>query len=356
MPENLLVTKLYVPAQAASTLPRPQLFSLLDEGPRTGRRLTLISAPAGYGKTTLIAEWIQQRKLPAAWLSLDAGDNDPARFFAYLTAAIQTARPEIEEPRPFLLSAGESLEPALVSLLNTLASRPSELLIVLDDYHMLQTQAIHDALTFFVESLPPNIHLVLATRADPPLPLPRWRARGQLLELRMSDLRFSAEESAAFLRQALDIPLTLEEISALDSRTEGWAVGLQLAALALQAQTRNQAGQEASGFIRHFSGSNRYILDYLVEEVLQRQPEVVQRFLLQTSILERMCRSLAAAVTGLEEVRPDGSQPFAALQPSPSAEQILEHLDRSNLFVIPLDDRREWYRYHRLFADLLSRR
>jgi LuxR family maltose regulon positive regulatory protein len=352
--ENLLVTKLYIPSLVATHVARPRLFQLLDEGLRLGRRLTLISTPAGYGKTTLIAEWIHRQKLPAAWISLDEGDNDPVRFFSYLIAAIRTVKPEVGDLSPIHFPPGESYEGVLVPLVNELAKVKEPLLLVLDDYHTIHAQPIHDALAFLIENLPPNVHIFMASRADPPLPIARLRARGQLLELRLGDLRFTAEETATFINLVMGLSLSPEDITALDSRTEGWAAGLQLAALALQASDPER--QSTSGFVRSFTGSNRYVLDYLVEEVLQRQPETVQTFLLHTSILDRFCGSLCEAVTPVGEWRAERDQLLSTLQSPTSARQILEYLDRSNLFIVPLDDRREWYRYHRLFADLLSQR
>ena len=242
----------------------------------------------------------------------------------------------------------------MVPLVNELAKVLEPFLLVLDDYHTIHAQPIHDALAFLIENLPPNVHIFMATRAAPPLPIARLRARGQLLELRLSDLRFTAEETATFINQVMDLSLSPEDITALDSRTEGWAAGLQMAALALQVSDPER--QSMSGFVRSFTGSNRYVLDYLVEEVLQRQPETIQTFLLHTSILDRFCGSLCEAVTQVGEWRSESGQLLSTLQSPISVGQILAYLDRSNLFIVPLDDRREWYRYHRLFADLLNQR
>jgi len=352
--ENLLVTKLYIPSLVATHVARPRLFQLLDEGLRLGRRLTLISTPAGYGKTTLIAEWIHRHKLPAAWISLDEGDNDPVRFLSYLIAAIRSVKPEVGDLSPIHFPRGDSYEGVLVPLVNELAKVSEPLVLVLDDYHTIHAQSIHDALAFLIENLPPNVHIFMATRADPPLPIARLRARGQLLELRLNDLRFTAEETATFINQVMGLSLSPEDIIALDSRTEGWAAGLQMAMLALQAADAER--QSISGFIRSFTGSNRYILDYLVEEVLQRQPETIQTFLLQTSILDRICGPLCEAVTQIEDWSSESGRLLSNLQSPIAGAQILQYLDQSNLFIVPLDNRREWFRYHRLFADLLSQR
>lgn len=352
--ENLLVTKLYIPPVTATHITRPRLFQLLDEGLRLGRRLTLISTPAGYGKTTLIADWIHHHKLPAVWLSLDEGDNDPARFLSYLIAAIRTVKPEIGDLSPIHFPPGGSDQGILVALVNELAKVSELFLLVLDDYHTIHAQSIHDALAFLIENLPPNVHIFIATRADPPLPIARLRARGQLVELRLNDLRFTAEETTTFLNQVMELSISPEDLTALDSRTEGWAAGLQMAALALQAPGLEVQG--SSEFIRSFTGSNRYILDYLVEEVLRKQPKAIQTFLLQTSILDRLCGSLCQAVTQVGEWRLEGDQLLSSLQSPISAAEILEYLDRSNLFIVPLDNQREWYRYHRLFADILNQR
>jgi len=315
--ENLLVTKLYIPPVTATRITRPRLFQLLDEGLRLGRRLTLISTPAGYGKTTLIADWIHSHKLPAAWLSLDEGDNDPVRFLSYLITAIRTLKPEIGDLSPIHFPPRGSDQGILVALVNELAKVSELFLLVLDDYHTIYAQPVHDALAFLIENLPPNVHIFMASRADPPLPIARLRARGQLLELRLSDLRFTAEETATFINQAIDLSLSLEDITALDSRTEGWAAGLQMAALALQASGPEPQG--SAEFLRNFTGSNRYVLDYLVEEVLRKQPKAIQTFLLQTSILDRICGSLCESVTQVGEWRIESGQLPATLQSPISA-------------------------------------
>ena len=267
-----------------------------------------------------------------AWLSLDESDSDLSRFLTYVIAALQTIQPALGEN---LLAALQTPQPPpveslLTSLLNEISALPDDLILVLDDYHLLDSKAVDEALTFLVEHLPPQMHLVIATREDPPLPLARLRVRGQLTELRAADLRFTPAEAAEFLNQMMGLNLSAENIAALDKRTEGWIAGLQLAALSMQGRS------DAASFIKSFTGSHHFILDYLVEEVLQRQPEHVRNFLLQTAILDRLSSPLCDAVTGQEDGR-----------------GMLEALERGNLFVIPLDDQRQWYRYHHLFAEVL---
>lgn len=319
---------------------RPRLIQRLNEG----CKLTLISAPAGFGKTTLVSEWLTCCKTPAAWLSLDDGDNQPTRFLAYLVAALQTIAANIGTG---VLSALQSPQPApgellLTSLLNEIAVLPDHFILVLDDYHVIDTQAVNQMLTFLVEHLTPQMRLVIATREDPHLPLARLRAQSQLTELRALDLRFTPAEAAEFLNQVMGLDLSAEDITALETRTEGWIAGLQMAALALQGIVTSQGSlsrhdqSDTIRFIQAFTGSHRFVLDYLIEEVLQRQPERVRSFLLQTAILERLCAPLCDSVTESEDSR-----------------GTLESLERSNLFVVPLDDRRQWYRYHHLFGDVL---
>ena len=327
----ILATKLYIPPPRPGVVPRPRLTDRLNEGLQ--RRLTLISAPAGFGKTTLISEWIAGCGRPAAWLSLDEGDNDPTRFLAYLVAALRTIAADIGEG---MLGALQSPQPpptesVLTALLNETATIPDDFVLVLDDYHVIDAGAVDDALAFLIEHLPPRMHLIIATREDPQLPLARNRARGQLVELRAADLRFAPSEAAEFLKGVMGLNLSEENIAALETRTEGWIAGLQLAALSMRGQ------EDVSGFVRAFAGDNRYIVDYLVEEVLQRQPERIRSFLLQTSILARLNGPLCDALTGQEE-----------------GNMLLETLERGNFFVVPLDDKRRWYRYHHLFADVLQ--
>jgi LuxR family maltose regulon positive regulatory protein len=331
MPAPVIATKLFLPPPRPNGVLRADLIARLNEG--LHRRLTLISAPAGFGKTSLVSAWIAACGRPAAWLSLDEGDSDPARFLLYLVAALQTIAPTIgagvvgslQSPQP------PAIEALLPLLLNELVTLPQPAVLVLDDYHLLDARPIDQALAFLVERLPPQLHLVIATREDPPLPLARLRVRGQLTELRVSDLRFTAPEAAEFLNQAMALRLSAEDIAALEARTEGWIAGLQLAALSLQGH------QDVRGFIRAFAGDNRYIVDYLVDEVLQRQPELVRHFLLQTSILDRLSGSLCDAVTG-----------------QGGGGALLETLHRGNFFLVPLDEQRHWYRYHHLFADVLQ--
>jgi LuxR family maltose regulon positive regulatory protein len=330
----LLETKLHVPAGRRGLVPRPRLSERLSHGAESA--LTLISAPAGFGKTTLLTEWLST--VPAegrsvAWLSVDQRDNDPALFWTYVVTALQAAEPAVGAGALALLqSAQSSTEAVLSSLLNDLSGLAHDVVLVLDDYHLIEARDVHDGMTFLLEHLPPQVHLVIATRADPSLPLARLRARGDLVEVRVADLRFTAAEAAAYLEQ-VGLVLTPTDVATLEGRTEGWIAALQLAALSMQGR------DDVAGFIAGFAGDDRYIVDYLVEEVLQRQSEDVRSFLLQTSVLGRLTGSLCDAVTGQ-----DGGR------------VMLEALDRANLFLVPLDDRRRWYRYHHLFADVLRTR
>ena len=280
----LLATKLYLPRPQPGFVPRPRLLDQLDEG--LARSLILVCAPAGSGKTALLADWVGRGGRPVGWLSLDAGDNDPARFWRNAVAALDTARPGIAERVGPMLGppAPPSSEGLVTALVNELAGQlaDDEVLLVLDDYHLIDSPPVHASLTFLLEHLPPGLHVVLASRADPPLPLARLRARGQLAELRAADLRFTAEEAAALLLEAAGPGLPEAAVAALEARTEGWAAGLQLAALSLRGQP------DAAGFVATFTGSHRYVLDYLAEEVLERQPEQLREFLLETSVLERL--------------------------------------------------------------------
>src|SRR6266705_452055 len=331
MPTPILATKLYIPRLRPNVVSRPRLLDRLNEA--LHRNLTLISAPAGFGKTTLVSEWVEGIERPTAWLSLDEGENDPARFLAYLVAALQTITANIGEGVLGMLQSSQPppTEAILTALLNEITTLPDHFVLVLDDYHVLDAKSVDIALTYLVEHLPPQMHLVIATREDPQLPLARLRARSHLTEVRAADLRFTASEAAAFLNQVMGLNLSAADIAALEDHTEGWIAGLQLAALALQGH------QDVPGFIRTFAGDHRYIVDYLVEEVLQHQPEPVRSFLLQTSILDRLNGPLCNAVTGQEE-----------------GNARLEALERGNFFVVPLDDKRHWYRYHHLFAEVLS--
>ena len=333
MASPILATKLYIPPPRPSIVPRPRLVERLNQGLAAGRKLTLISASAGFGKTTLVSEWIASCGRPVAWLSLDEGDSDPVRFISYLVAALQTIKAGIGEGLLAILQSPQppSTESILTALLNEITTIPDNFILVLDDYHVIDSKPVDHALTFLLDHLPPQMHLVIATREDPALPLARLRARGQLTELRAADLRFTPAEAAEFLNRMMGLNLRDADIAALEARTEGWIAGLQLAALSMQGRS------DTAGFIQAFTGSHRFVLDYLVGEVLERQPERVRNFLLQTAILDRLSGSLCDAVTAQ-----DGGK------------EMLETLERDNLFVIPLDDQRQWYRYHHLFADVLQ--
>ena len=337
MATPILAAKLYRPPPQPDAVVRARLIEQLNAG--LGRKLTLISASAGFGKTTLVSAWAAACGRPVAWLSLDAGDGDPARFLTYLIAALQTVMPgvgagalaSLQSPQP------PNIETQLSALLNDISTTPNPIVLVLDDFHEIDSRPVDLALVFLVEHLPPQLHLVIATREDPPLPLARLRARGQMNELRAADLRFSLAEAGGFLRQAMGLSLSLDEISALDTRTEGWIAGLQLAALSMRGRA------DTARFIASFTGTHHFVLDYLVEEVLRQQSEDVQAFLLRTSLLERMCGPLCDAVLQLA----DGAG---------SSQAMLEYIQRANLFIVPLDNERRWYRYHHLFADLLRQR
>ena len=347
MPASPLLSKLHIPRSRPNLVARLRLVDRLNEGLEAGRKLTLISAPAGFGKTTLISEWIASLTRPfgspsplgmeegmsVAWLSLDEGDADLARFLAYLVAALQTVKADLGAG---VLGALQSPQPPptesiLTALLNEVITILDNFVLVLDDYHLVDSRPVDDALTLLIERQPPQLHLVIATREDPHLPLARLRARGQLTELRLADLRFTPAEAAEFLNQVMGLDLSERDISALEARTEGWIAGLQLAALSMQGR------EDIDGFIQAFTGSHRFVLDYLVEEVLQRQPEQIRNFLLQTAILERFCAPLCNAVMERED-----------------GKEMLDLLERSNLFLVPLDDQRQWYRYHHLFAEVLQ--
>ena len=340
--EQLLATKLFVPSNRPEFVPRSRLIDQLNEGLR--RRLSLISAPAGFGKTTLVSEWvdklqkINKKENRIAWLSLDEGDNDPTRFLTYFLTALNRVdgmKTAVGDEALSLLQSPQppSAESILTSLINEIATSSFRLVIVLDDYHLIDAQPIHDALSFLLENMPPSLHLVIATREDPFLPLSRLRARDHLTELRAADLRFTFSEAAQFLNQAMGLKLSEKDIKALESRTEGWIAGLQLAAISLQGQ------KDTANLIKSFTGSHRFVLDYLIEEVLTQQPEDIQTFLFHTSILNRLTGSLCDAVTGLG-----------------NGQATLEALEHANLFIVPLDNERSWYRYHHLFTDLLRQR
>ena len=333
--DTLLPTKLYMPPNRAEQVGRPHLLAKLAGQPQT--RLLLLSAPAGYGKTTLLTSWLrQQTDKTVCWVSLDGDDSNPTQFFAYLALAIRPL-PNAQSSLRQLLQANQPL-PATAfakTFVQDITPVTTPFILVLDDYHRLDAPAIDEAVAFLLQYMPPQMQVVIATREDPPLPLARLRARHQLVELRGHDLRFSQMEATRFLREVMGLRLTTADITALESRTEGWIAGLQLAALALQGQADTEL------FIASFSGSHRFVLDYLVEEVLQQQPEAVQTFLLQTAVLDRLCAPLCDAVLA---------------NPAISGQETLAHLEQANLFLIPLDGQRRWYRYHHLFADLLRQR
>jgi len=329
----LIMTKLQVPRRRRALVARPRLNERLSRADESA--LTLVSAPAGFGKTTALREWLAAapaEERSVAWLSLDERDNDPALFWTYLVAALQTAADGVGAGALALLQSPQSsLDAVLPTLVNDLSAIRDDLVLVLDDYHVIEAPEVHDGMTFLLEHLPPQVHLVIAGRADPALPLARWRGRGDLVEVRAADLRFTADETASYLDVAMGLALTADDVAALESRTEGWIAALQLAALSMQGR------DDVTGFIAGFAGDDRYVVDYLAAEVLQRQPEQSRSFLLQTSILSRLTGPLCDAVTGR-----DGGK------------GMLEALDRGNLFLVPLDDRRRWYRYHHLFADVLQ--
>ncbi len=337
IPITVLQTKLYVPRPRPKQVLRPRLSERLDRG---GSKLVLVSAPAGFGKTTLLTEWLAAAPVDggrrsATWLSLDSGDNDPAHFWTYVIAGLRTLAPAMGASALDLLQAPQALpmEAVLTTLINDLGTIDGDVVLVLDDYHVIESRGVHDGMTFLVDHLPPQLRLVIASRADPPLPLARMRAGGELVEVRAADLRFTADETAAYLNGAMALELTAPDVAALDARTEGWIAALQLAALSMQGR------DDATKFIAGFAGDDRYVVDYLVEEVVQRQSEEVQDFLLHTSVLSRLSGAVCDAVAN----RSDGRA-------------MLQTLERGNLFLVPLDDQRRWYRYHHLFADVLQAR
>ena len=373
MSETLLETKFYILPLRPNLVRRPQLLEQLNRGLALGCKLTLLCAPAGYGKTTLVAQWLHHAvhvngptaiaDYECAWISLDEGDNDLARFMGYLLAALgridnnlgQAARSLLQGPMP-------PLEPLMTLLINDLANANQQFLVVLDDYHMITADPIHEAVAYLLDHQPPNLHLVIATRTEPPLPIALLRGRGQLSELQREDLRFTEKEAMAFLIQNLGRAPTEQEVRALAARTEGWAAGLQLAAFSL----RNRGPAEGpSTFVQVDESANRFVIDYLAEEVFDRQPAHIQNFLLLTAVLDRLSAPLCDALMSVDGDRwtadrktqegdsvPTGSYPLV----TDDSQAILEYLDQSNIFVVSLDDRRRWYRYHQLFADLLLER
>ena len=333
MHTTLLRTKLFVPPPRSSLVPRPHLVDKLNQGLRHGCRLILVSAPAGFGKTTLVTDWGLQfggspegQSSQLCWLSLDEGDNDPTRFLTYLITALRQASTDIGERALALLQSPQSppWEIALTTLINDVVTAATPIVLVLDDYHDIRTQQIHQQLAFLLEHLPPQLCLVILTREDPLLPLGRLRAHGHLLEIHQEDLRFSLPEITHFLQQSMSLDLSAEDIAALARRTEGWIAGLQLAALSMQGRNN------LTSFVQAFTGSNRFILDYLIEEVFEKQPAEMKRFLIQTSVLQRLSAPLCSAVTE-----------------TAVAQTLLETLEQANLFIVPLDQSRGWYRYHR---------
>ena len=363
MPTPLLTTKLYSPPVRPNTLPRPRLIQSLEVG--IDGKLTLVSAPPGFGKTTLITTWLHGTDIPFTWLSLDEGDNDPVRFLTYLVAALQKIDESIGLSTPTFFSTPQlpAADLPVTILINNIASVPGSFVLVLDDYQVIHTQWIHTAIDFLLNHQPPNVHLALITRKDPPISLSRMRVRAEVVELRADDLRFTSEEAAAFLNQALGLKLSVETVAALESRTEGWIAGLQMASLAMKSSLSIFDGSETSSqeaaqdFIKTFRGSHRYVIDYLVDEVLTQQPVEIRNFLYQTAILDRFTAPLCDAVADLGDLTEANlySKSLSHLEPHPlnSSSDILEYLERANLFLIPLDAERKWYRYHQLFTDFL---
>jgi LuxR family maltose regulon positive regulatory protein len=335
MSETLLQTKLYVPELRPNLVPRPRLDKRLELGLQQGCKLTLLSAPVGYGKTTLVSNWLSTQNYPIAWLSLDAEDNDPLRFWTYVIAALQTTHPELGQTllASLQISQMPPIEKMLSNLINQITELPDKIILVLDDYHLIETIEIHNGLNFLLLHFPFQLHLIIITREDPPFPLPQMRVKGQIVELRAKDVCFTMEESTQFLKHRMNLDLQAEEIAALERRTEGWVAGLQMAALSMQEI------DDTTGFIKSFAGDDRYVVDYLIEEVIERQTVHIQEFLMQTAILKRLTAPLCDAVSGKDTGR-----------------DILAYLEETNLFLISLDNKRQWYRYHQLFGDLLQYR
>ena len=331
-PGSLLETKLYIPRPRPDLVSRPRLVDALRSG--AGQKLTVVIAPAGFGKTTLLTAWLGDVTEAKAWVSLDVNDNEPTLFWAYFLRALERIHPGVGRRALAMLQSPQppAIESVLTVLLNDIDAADADFTIVLDDYHVVDAAPIHSGLTFLLDHLPARMRLVIASRAEPPLPLARMRARGELTELRAAKLRFTFDEASAFLTQVMQLDVSPEDAATLERRTEGWIAGLKLAALSMKARG------DVLGFVDEFSGNNRYVADYLVEEVLKSEPERIRRFLLATSILDRLNGSLCDAVIGDTE-----------------SQALLEELERRNLFVVALDDRAEWYRYHHLFADVLQR-
>jgi LuxR family maltose regulon positive regulatory protein len=323
-PDARPLTKFHIPPSRPNLVSRPALVTRLDQGRTLGHRLSLLSAPAGFGKTTLIGEWITRLNRTTAWLNLDPGDSDPTVFVHCLAAALQDIDPDLTFELPYDPSRG------LTAIINALVHLPADRIVVLDDYHVVSDFAVHNLVAFLLDHQPAGFHMVIGTREDPPLPLARLRARDQITEIRERDLRFSQQEAGTFLTQTMGLTLSASSVASLESRTEGWVTGLQLAGLAL----RRHPGAEA--FIADFAGDDRFIVDYLMGEVLAGEEEEIRVFLQHTSLLSRFCAPLCDALTGRED-----------------SQLVLNHLENANLFLIPLDNKRDWYRYHGLFAEAL---
>ena len=350
MSNSIITTKLYTPPTRTDLVPRSHLIERLNRG--LTHKLTLVSAPAGFGKTTLISSWLRQADRPAVWLSLDESDNDLIRFMGYVITALQKIDEQIGQAAQAMLQHPQlpPTEALMTTLVNDVATAAAEFIFVLDDYHVIDALLVHDVLNFLLTHLPPSMHLVITSRADPPLSLSRLRAQGRLNEVRIADLRFQIDEAHLFLNQTMRLALTPDDVMALENRTEGWIAGLQLAGLSLQGLS----ALDKHNFVTTFAGDDRYVVDYLLEEVLHRQPPEMQDFLLQTSILDRLCGPLCDVVLSRgAEVRKRGEEEAVSL---PSSQKMLETLERANLFTVPLDNRRQWYRYHHLFGDLLRYR
>ena len=341
MSVSVLFTKLYIPPEREQAVARPHLIEKLMSGVVRPGSFTLLAGPAGFGKTTLLSEFVSRLQCPVAWVSLDEGDNDPVQFWTYLITACRSILEDVGESALELFSTPQPLPDETVPtiLINDLTTHDQSIVLVLDDYHMIQTASIHAGLLFLLDHLPHNLHIIVSTRTDPPWPLARFRARNQLIEIRAQDLRFSVEEAAQFLNRTMQLNLADEQVAALEERTEGWIAGLQLAAIALQSLVTLQGRSDISTFVKAFTGSHLYVAEYLVEEVLQRQTNDIREFLLETSVLKRMNARLCEAVTGCQD-----------------GQAILQSLDHANTFLVSLDHEGHWFRYHHLFADLLQAR
>jgi len=333
MPETLLRTKLFIPPLRPNVVPRPHLIERLNRGQQLGCKLTLISAPAGFGKSTLVSNWLAETGVQAAWLSLDQGDNDPVRFWTYLITAIQTVYQDVGSEAHQIISTPQlrNTEPVVITLINDIAQLAHDLVVVLDDYHVIEAEQVHAGLSYLLEHHPPNLHLILLTRVDPAISLARLRAHGRLVEIRAGDLQFSTEEAAVLFNNVASLNLRLEQVEAVNQRAEGWIVGLNLAALSLKGKHASET------IIERFTGSHQFILDYLTEEVLRELPDAHRQFLLRTSILDRFCPALCVSVTG-----------------NAASQQVLDEFRSNNLFLIPLDADGTWFRYHHLFAEVLN--